>query len=148
MERRDLTFSSYKDIIREMESLAKGYKKGGSWSLGQICAHLSFYYKGSLDGFAFKLPWLLRVTIGKLMLKSALKNKKRKPGQPTAPPSVFEASVDDKATLAGAIELLRRLETNTSPLFPSGLYGNLTNEQWKILHLGHSAHHLGFLHPA
>lgn len=148
MEQRDLDFSSYADVIREMESLGrKGYRKGGSWSLGQICAHLSFYYRGSLEGFTVKLPWLLRVTLGRMMLKSALAGKKRKPGGPTAPPSVFESTIDDKKALADAVELLHRLEKNTAQLFPSALYGSLTNEQWKILHLGHSAHHLGFLHP-
>lgn len=148
MDQRDLIFTSYADVIREMESLARnGYRKGGSWTLGQICAHLSFYYRGSLEGFTIQLPWILRVTLGRLLLKSALANQKRKPGQMTAPQSVFEASVDDHEAVSAAVDLLRRLERNTEPLFPSALYGTLSNDQWRILHLGHSAHHLGFLHP-
>ncbi len=149
MERRDLAFSEYGDIAREIEALHRnGYRKGGNWSLGQICRHLSFYYRGSLEGFAFRFPWILRATVGRLALRSALSPKRQRAGTPTAPPSVFSAEPDDEPGVREALDLLTRLGTNTAPMKPSGFYGDLTNEQWKALHLSHSAHHLGFLQPA
>ncbi len=144
--RTDLRFTGYDQIIQDIETLhKKGYVKNGNWTLGQICQHLSFYWKGSLDGFPIMLPWIIRVTIGKLALKSSLNTTLRKPGGQTAPQSVFPAQSDDAPAVAEAAALLRRLQTNTGPLHPSALFGELTNDQWKTLHLNHSAHHLSFL---
>lgn len=148
MDRRDISFGDYADVAREIESLQRtGYRRGGSWTLGQICRHLSFYFRGSLEGFSFQFPWILRVTVGRWMLKSALAPGLKRAGSPTAPPSIPAAESDDAPGVEEALVLLRRLESNAEPLKPSGLYGELTNEQWKGLHLSHSAHHLSFLHP-
>jgi hypothetical protein len=148
MAQRDLTFKTYSEIAKEIESLAKGgYSKGGKWSLGQVCRHLSFYYSGSLDGFPKMLPWILRVTLGRMMLKSALSGAKTKPGGPTNPASVYEEA-GDKEAAAEAVALLARLDKNPARMHPSALYGDLTNEEWRILHMRHSAHHLSFLFPA
>ncbi|MBI3395162.1 MAG: DUF1569 domain-containing protein [Spirochaetia bacterium] len=149
MAQREIQFKTYKDIAGEIEALSKkGYAKGGSWSLGQVCRHLGYYYKGSLDGFPRLLPWIIRATLGKLLLKKALAGAKSKPGGATIPTSVFPADTDDKQAVADILALLDRLDNNPALMHPSALYGNLTNAQWKLLHLRHSAHHLSFLHPA
>jgi hypothetical protein len=146
--RRTLTFTSYSEVIKEIESLQKnGYKQGKNWNLGQICRHLAYYYKGALDGFPKMLPWIIRVTIGKLSLKQVLSKAESKEDSQTDPKSVFPPEPDEKLAIEEALLLLKRLEQNTSPLHPSGFFGDLTNDQWKILNLGHASHHLSFLHP-
>ncbi|MBK7054201.1 MAG: DUF1569 domain-containing protein [Leptospiraceae bacterium] len=70
LQKRILKFKNYSDVITEIESLRKnGYTQSGKWNLGQICRHLSYYQKGALDGFTKMMPWIIRVTIGKLLLK-------------------------------------------------------------------------------
>lgn len=148
VEQRLLTFTGYADIIKEIENLKKkGYRKGGSWTLGQVCRHISYYYRGSLDGFARMLPWILRATVGKMMLKKYISGERRKPGGATAPDSVYPPDADDTEGIREALELLKRLEANRGPLHPSALFGEMTEDQWLKMHCAHSAHHLGFLIP-
>lgn len=147
-QRRTLRFNSYSEVIQEIESLQKnGYSKGGNWSLAQICRHISYYHKGALDGFASKMPWIIRVTMGKFFLNKLLKERTYKEGNQTDPRSVFTPEPDEKQAIEEAITLLKRLEATTTPLHPSGFFGEMTNEQWKTINLDHASHHLGFLHP-
>ena len=147
MERRSLYFESYEEVVREIESLEKnGYSMVGRWTLAQACAHLDYYYKGSLDGFADMLPWIVRLLVGKPLLWWVLRQDTMREGGATAPKSVPKAEDDTKESITTAKDNLKRLTTATA-LHPSGLFGELTVEQWRTLHLKHSAHHLGFLIP-
>lgn len=146
--RRRLTFASYDEAIAEIRRLkARGYRSGGSWTLGQICEHLSFYYRGSLDGFGFKLPWIIRVTLGAMIRRRMLRTRNMKPGSVTVPQSVPKGRGDDPALIDEAIHLLERLRDRVGELHDSPLFGRVSPEQWRDLHLIHTAHHLGFLHP-
>lgn len=146
--RRSLKFNNYSEIIKEVESLRKnGYQSSGKWNLGQICRHLGYYFKGSLDGYPKMLPWIIRATIGKMVLKKLLSKSETKPGGQTDPKSIYAPEPDEKPAIDEFIELTKRLESNTAPLHPSAFFGEVTNEEWEILHLGHAAHHLSFLHP-
>ena len=147
MARRTLNFESYEDVIREIEALEKtGHSMEGRWTLAQACAHLDYYYKGSLDGFADMLPWIVRLLVGKPLLWWVLRQETMGEGGGTAPKSVPRAEDDTKESIAAAKENLKRLTTATA-LHPSGLFGEMTVGQWRTLHLKHSAHHLGFLIP-
>lgn len=146
--RLELKYNEYADIARDIDALySRGYERTGSWSLGQICRHLAYYMRGSLEGFPVMLPWILRVTVGRLALKQALKSSIRKPGGMTAPGSVYAEEPNDAPNVEEIKSLLHRLSVNQGLLHPSALFGNLTPEQWKTLHLNHSAHHLSFLVP-
>lgn len=145
-ERRELSFSDYSEVIKEIETLhGQGYRKGGRWTLSQVCRHLSFYFRGSLEGFGFQLPWIVRVTIGRWALNEALKPGTKKPDGGTVKQSLYEPEPDDRAAVDECIELLKRLQNHRGPLYPSALFGELTIEQWQRVHLNHAAHHLGFL---
>ena len=147
MEKRGLAFNSYEEIVKEVEALQKaGYKKTGAWSLGQICSHLDYYFKGSLDGFNPMLPWIVRLIIGKPTLWWLKKAGHMKPGGMTAPQSVPSPDRNEKEGIEGVLNSLRRLE-QARDLRPSALFGELTVEEWRWLHLTHAAHHLGFLIP-
>jgi hypothetical protein len=147
IQRRTLNFSSYGDVIRELEHLEKaGYVASGAWNLGQICQHLAYYYRGSLDGFDFRLPWLIRKFLGRPMLRKMLREGKMKAGLRTVPASVPPADVDEATAVQEAKELLGRLQV-ARQLKPSPLFDELSPDQWRELHLTHAAHHLSFLEP-
>ena len=146
-ERRDLVFESYADAIEEIRALQKsGYEKIGVWSLGQICVHLSFYYKGSIEGFGFSLPWIIRFLFGKPYMKKRMKGIRLKAGSSTAPKSIPPDDLNETEAIEKGIAYLEQL-SSAEKLHPSPLVGELTIEEWRIMHLGHTAHHLGFLLP-
>ncbi|QDT39902.1 DUF1569 domain-containing protein [Stratiformator vulcanicus] len=144
---RELSLSSYPEIAAEIERLERaGYRPLGKWNLGQICKHLNYYFRGSLDGFGFMMPWLARKFWGRPLVMKFLVEGSMRRGQMTAPQSVPKGEVDDAAEIAAAKELLSRLETADS-VHPSPLAGELSVEEWKRLHCIHAAHHLSFLVP-
>jgi hypothetical protein len=148
MQRRPLDFRTYDEVIAEIDRLnERGYEQIGKWTLGQMCAHLNYYYRGSLEGYKAKLPSVIRYFIGRPLLKKVLKNRSFKPGGQTIPKSVPPDQVDDQAAIAEAKELLIRLRDTTAPPHPSPIFGQLTPEQCRDLHLIHTAHHLSFLIP-
>lgn len=146
MERRTLHFSTYHDVITDLERLEAGYERLGDWRLGQMCRHLSYYFRGSLDGFPFLLPWIVRKTAGPLLLRALLKRQRMPAKGRTIPASVFPPTQEDAPAAAEAKALLRRLE-NARELYPSPLFGRLSSDQWRALHLLHAAHHLSLLIP-
>ena len=148
MARRQLTFSTYDDVIAELDRLSGGgYQQVGNWTLGQICRHLSYYLRGSLDGFDFMLPWPVRKLVGRALLKRLLAKEAIPDGARTIPQSVFEPDDDDTGAVADAMSLLGRLRDHRGELHPSPLFDHVTPEQWQHLHLIHAAHHLSFLVP-
>ncbi len=148
MERRNLQFSTYDELVAEIEQLHRsGYKQLGNWNLGQICDHLAYYLRGSLEGFPFRLPWIVRRLIGRRILRRILRGERRPAGGRTIPASVPPGRVDELTAVAATCALVRRLSDPAVPLHPSPLFDRLTPDEWRILHLSHAAHHLGFLIP-
>jgi hypothetical protein len=148
MARRQIAFSTYDDVIAEIDRLEReGYEQCGSWSLGQVCRHLSYYMRGSLEGFDFRLPWIVRKLLGPPLLRKILRGDEMKAGGRTIPASVPGPDVDEREAAAEARELLARLRDFSGELHPSPLFDRLTPDQWRLLHLKHAAHHLGFRVP-
>lgn len=145
---RNLTFSTYDELIGEIERLeGSPYRRNGRWSLGQVCRHLNYFQRGSLEGFGFKLPWLVRRFIGKPFLRKLLAGEPMPKGGRTIPKAVPAETVDEAAEIAEAKALLARLRDSGGPLHPSPFFGEMTPEEWKEVHLRHAAHHLNFLVP-
>jgi len=146
-ELRELSLKSYTEITAEIDRLQhQGYRPLGTWNLGQICEHLNYYFRGSLDGFGFKMPWLARKFWGRPLVMKILMEGKMRRGQMTAPQSVPKPNADHEAAIAESKELLARLESAES-LHPSPLAGDLTVDEWRQLHCIHATHHLSFLVP-
>lgn len=147
MTTNSVTLNSYRDAIDCIEYLSTAeYQQKGKWDLGRTCFHLNYYYRGSLEGFDFVLPWFLRKMVGAKILKKILAGEHVASAH-TIPKSVPPPRVDSQATIAEAVALLERLESNTDPLHPSPLFGKLPLEQWQTLHLVHTAGHLSLLVP-
>lgn len=160
--RRALCFECPADAIAEIHRLQQsGYEACGRWNLADICSHLSYYLRGSLEGFDFRLPWIVRALIGRLMLRRVLRRGRMPVGVPTVPASAPKRPKAGDAVAVSASEptapetcnaireccaLLERFES-TQQVHPSPLFGRMTVDEWRRLHLIHAAHHLSFLIP-
>lgn len=148
MQPRTLAFASYDDLIAEIRRCQRdGYERLGQWSLGQTCAHLSYYLRGTLEGFGVRLPWIIRKTFGRLLLRRLLAGGEFPRGGRTIPASLPPDALDETAAIEQALTLLGRLKAARADLHPSPLFDRLTPAQWQTLHLRHAAHHLRLLVP-
>lgn len=148
MGQRQLQFSDFAEVCAEVDRLHReGYEKLGQWDLAQICDHLAYFVQGSLDGFTFRVPWLLKILFGRLVLRRILKQRRMQAGGPTPQKPLPEAGGDEAAAVARFRQVIERLQAHQGELQPSPFFGRLSPQQWRDLHLIHSAHHLGFLVP-
>jgi len=149
--RRDLRFTSFDEVRRDLATLAAAEETGrlirhGNWTLGQAMGHLATWINFAFDGYPMKrLPWALR-WVGPLarrwVLRRGMAPAMRLPGAPSA----GTWGTDVLPTGQGHEKLLtavQRLET-TAPLQPNPIFGRLTHDQWRQLHLAHCSLHLSF----
>ena len=143
---RHLEFSDIDQIVIEIDRLHhNGSRATGKWNLAQICDHLNYFIAGSLDGYTFKVPWIIRVLFAKPALRHILTTKKMKTGAPTPQKPLPSADTNEAVAVARLKATLERWKAHTGPLHPSPFFGPLTGEQYRILHLTHCAHHLAHL---
>jgi hypothetical protein len=147
--RRVLHFDTLEDVLADAERLTAGrIESRGNWSAGQAFEHLARWMDFSLDGFPVRVPWLVRVLFGRLILRRALRR-----GFPAGfrwKGANAAASDPGPTDAAAGLEHLRRsvarLRTETQRS-PSPLFGKLSAEEWEQLHLRHAELHLSFLDP-
>lgn len=146
--RRELTFRTFGDVIKELQLLqSRGYKKLGNWDLAQVCDHLRYFIDGSLDGYQFQVPWLIRWLFGKYVLKRTLSAGKMPVGKFT-PQKPLPAPGGDETTAVAALEKsLDRFVNHHGEYAVSPFFGQMTRDECQQLALIHCAHHLGFLEP-
>jgi hypothetical protein len=148
MEQRQLQFKDFAEVRAEVARLQHGgYQKLGQWDLAQVCDHLTYFIQGSLDGYTFRVPWLLKVLFGRFVLRRILRKRRMKVGIPTPQKPLPPAGGDEAAAVERLKQMLDRLEAHQGELHSSPFFGYLTPQQWRDLHLIHCAHHLGFLTP-
>ena len=124
MGRRVLRFATYEEVIADIDGLERGgYERTGAWSLGQVCVHLSYYMRGSLEGYPKMLPWVVRKLIGRALLRRVLRKGEMRAGGGTIPDSVPPGDVDEQRATAEAKDLLGRLARMTDPPHPSPTRG-------------------------
>ncbi len=146
-ERRSLVFSSLDQVMPDVELALGGYRAVGNWNLGQICNHLAIVVRGSVEGVSGRAPWILRKTVGPLVLKRIFAMGQIKAGMPTSEKFVPGSQLDDRAEAEALRAALGLFTSTTKPLADHPFFGTLSREQWTRLHYMHSAHHLSFLWP-
>jgi hypothetical protein len=150
MKRRQLDFRSGAEVIDEIRRLRDGgYTKTKNWNLTQVCQHLDGTMKGGMDGFGFRLPWILRATVVKWMFGYLLKRRKMLPGAPTFPvlKPKADGGEDDNAIIDECIATIERAEAFDGSLEEYALLDNLKADDWRDFMWLHASHHLGFLVP-
>jgi hypothetical protein len=144
--RRTVRFHNYEDVLADADTLlAKGYERAGTWGLGQICHHLAAAMEKSLDGFPSLLPWPVRLVARGFVLKKVLRHEpfRRTIAAPAylLPPD----STDDPSGLERLRVAISRLKGHPGEMQPSPVFGRLSSEEWREVHLWHCEHHFGFL---
>jgi hypothetical protein len=148
MERRTLRLPTYDAVLADAESLlASGYDRAGTWSLGQACHHLAAAMERSLDGFPSRLPWPVRLLARWFVLGRMLRHRVFRRTIAAPPYMQPPAAADDRAGLGRLRAAVERLKGHAGPLQPSPIFGRLSPEQWREVHLWHCEHHLSFLLP-
>jgi hypothetical protein len=145
---RQLQFKDFAEVCAEVDRLHReGHDKLGQWDLAQVCDHLTYFVQASLDGATFRVPWLVKVLFGRLVLRRILKEGRMKEGAPTPQKPLPTAGGDEAAAVARFKQVIERFQAHQGEFHASPFFGYLTPEQWRELHLIHCAHHLGFLSP-
>ncbi len=145
--RRALSFSSLEEVMPEVDRLLGGYKAVGNWSLGQMCNHLTQSIAGSVEGYPGQAPWLLRKTLGPLIVRGILKTGKMREGVQV--PEAFrpKPGLDDRAEAEALRAAVRIFAGHHGPLVEHPLGVKLSRADWERLHCVHCAHHLSFAIP-
>ena len=148
MSQRVLELKDFAEVSAEVDRLYDGgYTRLGQWDLAQICDHLSYFIEGSLEGFNFRVPWLLKFFFGGMTLRKILKKRRFKPNTPTPQKPLPEPGGDDAAAVIRFKAMLTRLQAHTKEFHDSPFFGHLSPDQWREMHLIHCNHHLAYLSP-
>lgn len=149
ISKRRLDFQSADDVIGEIERLKNdGYTKLKRWNLSQICDHLTKTMEGEMNGLGFRIPWILRRTVGDWITRRVLKSRSM-PSVPTLPrlrPTADQVSEDPKV-IEHCLVTIRKASLFDGSLDDYPFVDDLTHEQWRQFMWIHAAHHLGFLVP-
>lgn len=148
---RSLVFTSYPELVAELDRLEASHQAGtlvagGAWSAGQIFQHVARFIRFSYDGFPFSPPWFVAV-IGRAM-KPFMGFLKLRPGI-KLPAGASALLPDDGVSFEAGLAELRtqvaRIEGGEQMQQKSPLFGRLSHDRWRRMHLDHAAMHLGFL---
>jgi hypothetical protein len=145
--RRALTFDSLDRVMPDVDRLLQGHSMIGHWSLGQICSHLTRGIVGSVDGFPRKAPWIVRATIGPMILRRILSGGRMKEGIKLPPEALPKPESDARAEAEALRAAIAGFSAHTGPFAPHPVFGPMSRDQWDRLHRIHCAHHLSFALP-
>jgi hypothetical protein len=145
--RRPLRFSRLSEVMPEVDRLLTGHRLVGQWTLGQVCNHLSTSIIGSIEGTSFRFPWLLRKTIGPMLVRRIIETG-RMPRGIKAPPTLQpRPGLDDRAEAEALRATVNYFGMHSGPLADHPLGGPIGRDAWDRFHAVHCAHHLSYLLP-
>jgi len=148
MEYRELKFQSFDDAVAYAETLQlQGYERAGQWDLAQVLDHLTYFLDGAVNGYSFKVPWIIKAMFGKMVLRRILTSKRMKRGVFTPQKPLPEPNLDSAAALVRFKHAVDRLTRHEGEYKASPFFGVMTRDQVRELNLLHCRHHLGYLTP-
>ena len=149
--RRHLTFQTSREALSDAETLAAADRAGtlsplGNWTLGQALGHCASWIDYAYDGYPpeLKAPWFVRIMVR--LMKGSFLRKPLPSGFriPRAPGGTFATDVlPTEAGLANFRQAWARLERE-APTMPSPVFGSLSHDEWRTMHLRHAELHLSF----
>jgi hypothetical protein len=145
--RRTLVFANLGEVMPEVDRLLAGHRTAGTWSLGQICNHLSSTIVASVDGTTFQPSWAYRKTLGPMFLRRILRTGRFPEGATLPEPYLPRPGLDARAEAEALRATIRLFGTHTGPMADHPFGGPLSRENWERFHAIHCAHHLGFVVP-
>lgn len=152
---RRLRFESIGDVRRELDVLVSAHRAGtlrrsGNWTPGQVFSHLAAFIGYGFDGYPAELgspSWLIVFILKRMKNRYLYKQLPRGVKIPRVQGGTVGAEdVSFEEGIARLREGLERVE-RSAPSQPNKIFGPLTHDEWKALHLRHCELHLGYLHP-
>ncbi len=137
------TFPTLAAASAAIESLSRGHKHNGAWTLSQMLEHAAQSIDCSIDGFPELKSALFRKAVGSVAY--AVFQARGKMGHtltepiPGAPALAAQAPLEP--AISRALAALRRFEAHTGALAPHFAYGELDKAQYTRAHLMHLANH-------
>jgi hypothetical protein len=150
--RRILRFESIDQVMADVERLAEAERAGrlrhlGNWTLGQTLGHLAVWAEYSYTGTPMKVPffikWILRSRKQKFLCEP-MRAGVRIPGVKGGTLATEPTSLEEG--LGRMRRVMERLKAE-APTEPHAVFGPLSHDEWKALHLRHAELHLGFHVP-
>jgi Protein of unknown function (DUF1569) len=137
------TFPTLATASAAIESLARGHRHNGAWTLAQMLEHAAQSIDYSIDGFPELRSALFRTAVGSVAF--AVFQARGKMGHTLSEPIPGAPALDAQAPLepaiARALAALRRFEAHSGALAPHFAYGELDKAQYTRAHLMHLANH-------
>jgi hypothetical protein len=145
--RRDLSFQSLEDVMPEVDRLIAGHRIGGTWTLAQICHHLSLAIRATVEGRTRQMPWIFRRTIGRVILGRIFRTGRFPEGVQAYPEFVPKPDLDARAEAEALRATLRLYAAEHGPFGEHPILGPMSPDDWNRFHCLHCAHHLSFVLP-
>jgi len=153
-DRRELHFNTLDDLAAEVERVAAAERAGklrrtGNWTAGQTLGHLATWINFAYDGYPPDMnpPWIVRFILKfqrAKFFKGPMPKGVRIPGVEGGTKGTEPLGLDEGLDrIRGAIARFK----GAPPTKPNPIFGPLTHDEWKAMHLRHAELHLGFLHP-
>jgi hypothetical protein len=146
--RRPLAFARLDEVMPDVDRLLAGYTAVGKWTLGQACNHLANALVYTVEGFPGRMPWVLRKTIGPLIVRSMFKTGSIREGIKVPEEVLPKPGLDDRAEAEALRAAVRLFLAHAGPLAPHPIVDRMSRDDWERFHCIHCAHHLSFLSPA
>jgi hypothetical protein len=147
-ERRTLEFARLEEVMPEVDRLLAGHSTLGNWSLGQVCNHLAGGIQKSVDGYGVQAPWLVRETMGRIIKKRILGERRMKTGIKLPEEFLPKPGLDARAEAEALRASITYYLAHPGPRALHPFFGRMTGDEWDRLHRIHCAHHLSFVVPA
>jgi hypothetical protein len=146
-ERRPLSFDTLDRVMPDVDRLLAGHRTVGQWTLGQICNHLASGLIGSVEGFAGQAPWLLRMTLGRVVRRQVLGSGRMAAGLKLPERFQPRPGLDARAEAEALRAALHLYSASLEAPVPHPFFGSMTRDEWTRFHCIHCAHHLSFVLP-
>ena len=101
----------------------------------------------TVDGFPKLAPWVVRKTIGPLVLRRILRTGRFPDGIKLPKPYLPKPGLDDRAEAEALRAALWHFASHTGPLSDHPMAGQIARADWERFHCIHCAGHLGFVLP-
>lgn len=144
--RRTLQFANLDEVMPEVETLLKGHRTVGNWSLAQILNHLAVVMLRVVD-LPASTPRDLTQEVGEERKRQVLESGMLPESLPAPPLLLPGDSLDVHEEVERLRQTIAHYKASGGPQAPHRLFGPLTKDEWNRLQCIHCAHHLSFAVP-
>jgi hypothetical protein len=137
------TFPTVAAAMVAIESLARGHRHTGAWSLAQMLQHVAQSIDCSIDGYPQARSALFRKAVGGVAFAAFQARGKMSHAldEPIPGAPALDAQLALPTAISAAQIALRRFEAHAGALAPHFAYGALDKDEYTRAHLMHLANH-------